>query len=270
MLKTKGRYLQISIYIMILVAFIFVMGITRNCSKIATTSIEGNSGGDTIDIAIIYNPNSLYLKDDSIMGLNMDIAFQFSNEEKIPVKIWPVADMEDAMEKLYKGIFDVLASVPLDNNIKERFPTSQSIFLDRLVLVQSCDSSGAGTEVKSSLDLNGKTITIASGSPAANRIKNLANEIGGEIEILEADGLSDELVCMKVAGGEIPFAVVNEKTAESIAKDFPILSYDNPISFSQFQVWLFNPNDSVLLQNFDKWFSVFKETDDYSTLLKKY
>ena len=266
----SGKYLQIVFYIFILISVVFLMGITRECGTLKTKNLEGNSGGDTIDIAIIYAPQSIYFHGDSLGGINKEVASQFSIDENLPVKLWPVANLQDAMKKVETGTFDILAALPLDQNIKERFLTSESIFLDRLVLVQLIDSVDSVSIVKTPLDLHNKRIEIPSGSPALQRLQNLANEIGGDIEVHEARGLSEELLCIRVAGGKIPLAVVSEKTAMAMSEEYPQLSYDNPISFTQFQVWLFNPNDSVLLKRFNDWFSEFKTTPHYNAILKKF
>lgn len=270
MTTSRAKYLQILFYIFIIVAIVFIMGITRKCGRIYSSPPEGNSHGDTLDIAIIYAPQSLYFYGDSLGGINKEMANRFAADENLPVKLWPVGNINDAMKKIENGTFDILAAIPLDQNIKGRFLTSESVFLDRLVLVQLLDSLSGQPLINSPLDLNNATVEIPSGSSAMQRLENLANEIGGNINIHETRGLSEELICIQVAGGKIPLAVVNEKTAAAMAKDYPLLSYDNPISFTQFQVWIFNPADSILLRRFNDWLSDFKKTDSYQEILRKF
>lgn len=266
----KGRYIQITVYVLLLIAAVFLTGIFKECSSYHPVAKEGNSGGDTLDIAIIYGPRSLYMYQDSLGGLNYDLAQKFSSETKIPVKIWPVSDVEYAKKNMEEGSFDILGALPLDNNIREQYLTSESLYLDRLVLIQLKDSLTGETMINSPLDLNGKTVHISAGSPAELRLSNLSKEIGGKIEIMMEPELSDELLSMKVAKGEIPLAVVNEKTVVELSEDYPQLSYNNPISFTQFQVWLFNKKDSELVLKFEDWFGNFKESEEYRTLIDKY
>lgn len=268
--KISGRIIQISAYILITVAVGFLIGITRECSHLHTSDKIGYSQGDTIDVAILYGPESLYLYTDSLTGINHDILNYFSDDNKIPVKIWPVSDISESMKMIESGAYDLMASVPLDNSIKERFLTSESIFLDKLVLIQNKDSVTGETIINSSLDLTGKSINIAAGSPAAQRLKNLSQEIGGEIQVIEEDNISDELLALKVASGDVPFAVVNERIARNIAKKYPNLSFDNPISFTQFQVWIFNPEDNDLYEKFNSWFESFRNGYDYNNILNKF
>lgn len=270
MVKGKRKYLQITVYVLLVIIFIFVMGITRNCSKINSVPPLGFSQGDTIDIALLYMPGGYYTYEDTIAGINLDLAEGFSEDLNIPIKIWAISDATEGMEKLESGAFDILASLPLDYNVKKRFPVSESIFLDRLVLVQLADSLTNNTEIKSSLDLDGKTIHVASGSSAAQRLSNLAEEIGGNINIIETPQLSDELLTLKVANGSVPYAVVNEKVVQKISQSYPQLNYDSSLSFTQFQVWLFNKEDSVIYNSFNNWLDQFRTTEQYREIINKY
>lgn len=255
---------------MLVAIFVFVMGIARDCGRLPSVAHEGFSGGDTLDIALIYGPGSYYLYDDSLGGINKEIATFYSDDLSLPVKLWPVNDPSDGLKKLETGAFDIVASLPLDNNIKKKFPVSESIFLDRLVLVQLSDTLGESKSVLSSLDLNGKEVYVASGSSAVNRLQNLSQEIGGNIKIIEEPEMSDELLCISVAEGGIPLAVVNERVASEIIKDYPYLQYDNSVSFTQFQVWVFNPQDSLLSIKFNDWLNTFRDTDTYRQILNRY
>ncbi|MCH5241083.1 MAG: transporter substrate-binding domain-containing protein [Muribaculaceae bacterium] len=268
--QKNTRYLQIIAYAMIAAIFIFVMGITRNCGRISSLPLEGYSGGDTLDIAFLYVPGGYYIYGDTLSGINLSVARQFSEETGTPIKTWNIADPAEGMAKLESGAFDIVASLPLDNYIKNRFNVSESVFLDRLVLVQLVDSVTNEKPVSSSLDLNGKTVYVTAGSSALQRMKNLAEEIGGNIKIEEVPEHSDELLTLKIANGTLPLAVVNEKVAKKIAESYPNLNYDTSVSFTQFQVWVFNPTDSLLSQKFNKWFDGYRNTDTYRSILNNY
>lgn len=270
MSKPSNRYMQLAAYVLILVIFIIVIGATRDCSRLSISSEEGYSKGDTIDIALLFGPGAFYFEGDSMGGINYMVAQEFSKETGSPIKIWPVTEPSDAEDKLSKGMYDILASLPLNNRLKQKFPVSESIFLDKLVLVQRVDSISGDTLVKSSLDLDGKIITVAAGSPGALRMKNLAEEIGGKIEVKESPEMSDELLCLQVANGTVPFAVVNERVAKQIAAKYPSLIYDSSLSFTQFQVWVFNESDSVTFAGFNNWFDTFRSTEAYKEIIRKY
>lgn len=193
----------------------------------------------------------------------------FGKETASPLKFWPIVNLHDALTRLENGKYDMLASLPSDNSVKQRFLTTRSVFLDRMVLIQLSDTSG-NTPIHSALELSGKTIHIQQDSPAAMRISNLSNEIGDSIYIKAEQDMSEEYLCMLVATGKVPLAVVNEKIANKMQSQYPRLSYDNPVSFTQFQVWLINKDDTLLLHKANNWLDEFQSKPDYRQLIEKY
>ncbi len=266
----KTKYRQTALYLLLLIGVFFVMGMTKRCNMLSPLSSlpEGQSKGDTIDVAIVYGPLSYYLYDDTLGGLNYDLINLMSKETGRPVKLWPVTDLNDALTSLQKNKFDMLVSLPADSSVKKQFLTTKSVFLDRMVLVQLQDSMGV-TKVKSPLDLGKDTVFIEKGSPAALRLSNLSEETANPIPVKQVN-LSEEYLCMKVAIGEFPLAVVNEKTAKRMKEQYPHLSFENPVSFSQFQVWLIPHNDSTLLELTDKWLDSCLNSPIYHDLLRRY
>ena len=253
-----------------LLGVLFLMGFMTTCKGNRLPPIsQGNSGKDTLDVAIIYDPLSYYIYSDTLGGINYDLLRRFENETKTPLKFWPVINLENTFEKLDDGTFDLLASLPSDYSLKKRFLTTESIYLDRLVLIQLRDSLGK-TKINSALDLAGESVYVVEGSPAVTRLRNLSKEIGDTIGILWEEDLSEEYLCMKVGAKEIPFAIVNEKTAKSMLKDYPDLSYDNPVSFTQFQVWLMPKADSTVYNKINRWFLDFKQKPSYREIIDKY
>lgn len=271
MQKIKKKHSQIVLYILLLAAVVAVMSSARRCSsggKLPPVE-SGGSAGDTIDVAIIYGPLSYYLYNDTLGGVNLDILKEFERDARRPVKLWPVVNLHESLAKLKSGDFDMLASLPADNSVKQRFLTTESVFLDRLVLIQLADSLG-NVKIKSALDLPGDTIHIQRDSPAAARLANLSNEIGENIPVVTDEKLSEEYLCMKVATGEIRLAVVNERLARSMKLKYPGLSYDNPVSFTQFQVWVLPKADTLMLREVNSWLSEFMKTPRYREIVGKY
>ena len=270
--RQGNRYLQIAAYLLITAIFVFIIGIARNCTNISSGPKEGFSGSDTLDIAILYGPASYYLyEEDSIGGINLDIERQFTEATGTPAKIWLKTDPADALKKLDSGAFDIVASLPLDNALRKKYPVSESVFLDCLVLIELKDSVTGLPAVKSSMDLDGKTIHVAAGSSGINRLNNLSKESRSiSFEVVEEPDLSDELIAIKVAEGSLPYGLVNERIAKSLALAYPNLHYNNTISFTQNQVWVFAPGDTAISEKFNRWFDEFRLTNQYREIINKY
>lgn len=271
MKRLKPRHSQTLLYILLLVAAIISMSWLKGCNYASKLPLmtDGHSKGDTIDVALVYGPMSYYLYEDTLGGFNYDMMHKMSHDLGIPVRLWPIVSLEEAMKKLENNSYDILASTPLDNNIKNRFLTTKSVFLDKLVLIQNSESNG-DVRIKSALDLGEDTIYLQKGSSAVSRILNLSNETGVSIPFKEVEDLSEEYLCIKVANGDIKLAVVNELTAKTLAVRYPSLSYENPISFTQFQVWLLSRSNHDLLSRVNLWIDSISDTPSYHTHLDRY
>lgn len=271
MQRLTPKYGQTALYVVLLVSVVLLMLFARRCGSAGPLPAlkSGDSAGDTIDVAIVYGPLSYYLYEDTLGGLNYDLLRMMEKDLRQPVKLWPVVSLDDALYRLKKNSYDMLASLPSDNSVKQQFLTTSSVFLDRLVLVQLADSNG-NQKINSALDLGNDTVFIQKKSPAAARIANLSKEIGAEIPVCETENLSEEYLCMKVASGDIHLAVVNEKTARAMKMNYPNLSYENPVSFTQFQVWVLPKSDTLLYSRVDTWLDSVSHTPAYRSLLQRY
>ncbi|MDE6021954.1 MAG: transporter substrate-binding domain-containing protein [Muribaculaceae bacterium] len=213
--------------------------------------------GDTIHAAIVYGPNSYRVLisengNDSIVGVNYQMLNDLEKKLGVKVDLVPVIDRDEALSKIKAGSYDILASLPADNYIKQNFLTTKEVFLDRMVLIQKRNENGT-LSVSSALDLEGDTVHVEKESAAIRRLENLKKEIGGKINIVEEPGLSEEYIAMKVGTGVWKYAVINEKIAEEMKKLYPMLDYSTPISFTQFQVWVLPFGKDSLLNTINRF-----------------
>ena len=263
------KYKQTLFYFVLLCIIIMAMVMTRSCSQTNIPQLRtGYSQGDTLDVGIIYGPLSYYVYGDTLGGLNLDLLNQFEKDTETPLMIWPIVNLSKAFGNLENKKFDIVASVPFDSWIKDNFAFTESLYFDRLVLVQL--SKEGKKNINSILELDGDTVFIPKNSPAINRINNLSNEIGGKISVFELEDLSEEYACIEVAAGNLKNAIVNEKIAKMMKEFYPDLNYESPISFTQFQVWIMQKNDTLLRNKINDWFNSYKSTTSYRQLLQRY
>ena len=217
----------------------------------APVSTGREAGPDTIRAALVYGPASyrvLTASDggDSIVGVNYHLLKDLGDSLGVVLEIHPVIERDAALAKVASGYFDILASLPADNHLREKFLTSTEVSLDRLVLLQRKAGDGS-LRARSALALADDTVHVEKGSAAVRRLLNLQKEIGDSIHIAEEEGLSEEYLAMKVASGVWRYAVVNEKTAAEMRSHYPDLDYSTPVSFTQFQVWILAQGRDSLL-----------------------
>ncbi|MBD5284791.1 MAG: transporter substrate-binding domain-containing protein [Bacteroides sp.] len=241
-----------------------------NCARGSSAAADGNSGGDTIDVAIEYSPLSFYQYDDTLGGYNYDLLRLLARDHNLVFNYHPVTAVSKPLEKLENGDYDLLvADIPATTELKEQYTLLEPVLLDKQVLVQRKDPKG-NVKIKSQLDLAGDTLWIVAGSSIEKRINNLAKEIGSDINIKHEDEYGAEQLFIMTALGEINNAVVNERVARELIDKYPNVDISTDISFTQFQSWLTSKANPALADSINKWLVDLKKTDEYQMLVEKY
>lgn len=221
--------------------------------------------GDTLNVAIDYSPVSLYRYGDSLAGFNYEMMREMAALYGFKVKFHPIASVNKALDKLKRGVYDVVISdLPVTASRRDSFRFTEPVYLDRQVLISG------DTAIRSRLDLAGKEIWALPASPAAERLRNLAREIGDTIYVRSDSINSAEQLFLLTAAGKIPMAVINAAKAATLAKDHPGIDISTPVSMTQFQSWVVRKNNPALADTLDACISRFKTTPQYRRLLNRY
>ncbi len=257
------------VYLLLLFSAIGAMIALNKCSK-PSVALQKGSSGDTIDVAIEYSPLSLYMYDDTLGGFNHDLINMIAKESGINIKMHPVVNLKESLELLDKGVYDIIAAqVPMTADFKDHYLFTDSIFIDRQVLVQKKDSLG-NIEVKSQLDIPGKTLHIIEASPVITRIRNFSRELGDTIHIITEKRYGQEQLFLMVETGEIEFAVINEKLAKEMAKKFPDIDISTAVSFNQFHNWILKKDNTELRDTINSNINRLRGTAKYRNLYNRY
>lgn len=262
---------NMKVYIALLIVAVAAMVALYRCAgRGGNVGHIAGSDGDTIDVAIEYAPLSLYMYDDTLGGFNYDLLRLLEREEGLCVKMHPVVNLKESLEKLDNGVYDiVVAQVPATVEFKQRYLFSDSIYLDRQILVQLKDSVG-NTKVKTQLDLAGKTLYAVGGSPAISRIHNLSRELGDTINVMPETRYGQEQLFLMVASGEIDYAVINYRIAESLSAQYPQVDISTDISFNQLQSWIMRKDDVVLCDSLNVWLRRIRKEPSYQETYSRY
>ncbi len=262
---------QTSLLTGLLAVAVLLMIMAKTCSAPAVyDSRHRPSGGDTVDVAIEYGPLSLYRYNDTLGGFAYDFIRHIEASAGLPVKFHPVMTLSEALEGIDEGYYRMaVAAMPLSASLSRNYASTVPVFLDRQVYVQMLDDSGK-VEVRTQLDLACRTVHVMSGSPVAERLRNLASEIGDTIYVVEDSEYGNEQLFILAATGEIPGAVVTERTAKALAADYPRADISTAVSFTQFQSWLLGRNDTILLHRIDSIIESEKSKRFYKGLEKRY
>lgn len=254
------------LYIVLLIVVLGSMWLLRICRHSSGSDVTDTS--DTVDVAIQYAPLSFYQVGDTLGGFNYDLLRAIGSQGGIRFKFHPVVNVNDALDGLDDGVYDmVVADIPATLSLAEGYSLSEPVYLDRLILVQRRDTVGMVSNV---MDLRGKEVHLPAGSTAAERLRHLSEEIGDTIIVHTDSVYGPEQLFLMVATGDLPMAVINERTARSMAADYPGVDISTVVSFNQFQSWLLRGNDTILRQRLDTLLVRFKQTAMYQDLSNRY
>ncbi|MFP4094840.1 MAG: transglycosylase SLT domain-containing protein [Cyclobacteriaceae bacterium] len=214
------------------------------------------------------------------MGYEYELLTRLASELNLRLQIKLSSDIEEAITMLNKGEGDIIAfNMAVTTRRKDEIAFTEHHNEVRQVLVQRRPANWhimkrheiESTLIRNPLHLDNKTIHVQRNSAYALRLQNLAEEIGGHIDIIEAEtGTDTEALIKKVAEGEIDYTVADEDVALVNATYYSNIDVSTPISFPQKIAWATRSNAPHLLQAVNEWIQHMKTQTDYYVIYNKY
>lgn len=219
-----------------------------------------------------YNQTGYYVFGDTIEGFQYELSQAIAKLSDLEVQTHLEMNLTKSFLVLEKGECDIIArNIPITSDIKARYLFTEPIILNKQVLVQRTAKANKGQEpIRNQLDLRGKTLHITKNSPALLRIRNLEEEIGDTIYVVEETLYADEQLAILVAKGDIDYAVCDQQIAIHSQKLLPELDIQTDISFTQLQSWAVRKDAPILLDSLNNWFRRIREDGTFEAIYKKY
>ena len=269
MLRERRKVIkgQTVLYVVLLGVTLALMVMLSHCDRPVVTTGDHPSGGDTLDIAIEYSPITYYSLSDTMGGFDYDLLRLVSRHSGRPMKFHPIVTLSHGLEGLNDSTYDILvAQYPMTAGGRERYLFTQPIYIDKQVLVQR-----ASTGVRRQFQLAGDTVWVVKGSPMQARIEGLSREMGDTIHVMCDPTYGAEQLLLRVAAGEIKFAVVNQSIARLMSARVPGLDISVDISLSQFQAWVLRKDNQALCDSLNHWLDAVKSDNaQYEQLHTRY
>jgi membrane-bound lytic murein transglycosylase F len=233
-----------------------------------------------LEAIIDNNSISYFIYKGTPLGYEYELLQHLCKSLKVKLKIKVISGIDEAINQLNKGGGDVLA-FPLTIT-KERtnyLSFTQPHYTTHQVLVQKkpanwrlqLPSVVEKKLIRNPLDLVGKEIYVMKGSSFNERMKNLSQEIGGDILIKEDSATAEtESLIRKVATGEIKYTVTDQTIAMVNSLYYPNLDINTAVSLPQQIAWGVRKNSPLLLESIDQWFASIKRSGLYQLLYDKY
>lgn len=124
--------------------------------------------------------------------------------------------------------------------------------------------------IRNQLDLGGKVVYVQKGSSFEQRMKNLSDEIGDSIRLIEMPDKEVEELIELVANGEIDYTVADENVALVNQIYYPNLDVKTAVSFPQNLAWGLKKSDGLLKKEINSWLKEFKNSPQYTAIYNKY
>lgn len=227
-----------------------------------------------------YSSTGYFIYKGEPMGYEYDMLNAYAKSIGVQLQIILVNDMDGIFDQLNKGIADIAAAnltVTQERSKWVRF--TDPLLTTRQVLVQRKPENWkrmTGDQIekkmlRNTVDLGGKVVHVRKGSSFYERMKNLSEEIGSEIFVIQAGGNkeTEELISM-VANGQIDYTIADENVARINQTYYPNIDISTAVSFPQHVAWALRMNSTDLAASINEWLVKENETGAQSYIYGKY
>ena len=268
----------IYIYILLIVCIVFLMmmlwKINHSADQITLTSrdLPEIEKSGILNVVTDYNSIGYYVFGDTIAGFQYEMTKALEKDWGIKVNLFLENSLNDNLQGLKLHKYDIVArNIPVNSELREDFAFTESIMLNKQVLVQRKAANNNGVEpIRNHLELKKKTIYVPKDSPSILRLNNLAGEIGDTIFIRQDSTYETEQLVVMVASGDIDFTVCDEEVAKRLAERLPEIDIETDISFTQLESWAVRKDSPVLLDSLNLWMNRFRKTKAFKEMVQKY
>ena len=286
-------------YILLLVSLTFVIFIScqsgQKQEQTKSTSVSGEEvkmeprvdidlpeirKRDTLRAIMSYSSTSYFLYRGQPMGYEYELLKRLANHLDLNLEVVIAEDMDRMFKMLNIGKGDIIAhGMTITQERKEKINFTHHHTVTHQALVQRKPDNWRQMKlhniekqlISDPIELIGKTVHVRENSSYYQRLQNIEEEIGGDIDIQTVSGeLTTEDLIRKVANKEIDYTVADYNIA-SINKTYnPILDIGVSVSFSQKTAWALRKNSPELLQEINSWITSMKRKTDYYVIYNKY
>lgn len=232
-------------------------------------------------VALLDNNSfSYFLHKGKPMGFEYELLSLLAKELEVELEIKIVQDIQKMYQMLNTGEGDIIAhNLTVTRSRQEIVTFTHPLLLTKQVLVQRKPENWRQMKihdikkslVQNSLGLIGKEVVVRKNSSFSKRLKNLSDEIGGEIIVREASGeVETEELILQVVSGEINFTVADKNIAQILANEISDIDISLELSSSQKIAWAVRKNAPSLLTRANKFLHEIKKQPTFNVLYTKY
>jgi len=227
-----------------------------------------------------YSATSYFIYKGRPMGYEYELLTRLADHLGLELEILIEDNLEQLFRRLNKGESDIIAyGLTITGDRKDLVKFTDYLFTTRQVLVQRKPDKWKQMKlheideklVRSPLQLIGKKVQVKKASSYEERLKNLSEEIGGKIDVIEAGGDSTtEQLMEAVSTGKIDYTVADQHIALINQAYYQNLDVQTPLSLPQRIAWAVRKKSPKLLNEVNDWIRKMKKETDYYVIYNKY
>ncbi|MEZ5008617.1 MAG: transporter substrate-binding domain-containing protein [Chitinophagales bacterium] len=226
------------------------------------------------------NSYSYFVYKGTPMGYEYDLLKALAEHLEVELEMVVAKNTEDFYRLLNEGKGDIIANniiVTSDKKEKAAF-TEYYNFVKQVLIQRKPDNWWQLSKdnldkqlIRNPIELIGKEVHVQKNSSYALRLKNLSQEIGGDINIVYHPGNTpiEELI-QQVSEGTIDYTVADNNLGLMNATYFKNIDIETDISFPQMVAWAVRKNSPELLAAINEWILDVRKNGKYLSIYNKY
>lgn len=229
-----------------------------------------------------YNASSFFIYRGQPMGYEYDLLKLFADEIGVELEIKTPSTWDSLYIMLNKGEGDIIAANLIINlELAKKVAFSRHHSETRQMLVQRLPRGYRRLKrhqiekrlIRNPIDLIGKTVTVRNRSTYAHRMRNLIDEVGGNInlDLVKTDIETEQLIRL-VSEGIIDYTVADENVATLNSSYFSNIDTKTAVSFPQRVAWAMRKNSPQLKKAVDDWMAELRANNNptYYVIYNRY
>ncbi len=226
------------------------------------------------------NSFSYFIYKGRSMGYEYELLKLLADHLKVDLKIKLISGVENAIAQLNSGEGDILAfPLTITKERTQYVSFTRPLINSYQVLVQRKPENWRDLSpdqldqsvIRNTADLIGKEVHVMKSSSFSERLKNLSNEIGGDILIREDSAAAEsESLIKRVATGGIDFTVTDHPIAMVNATYYPNLDVSTVLSLPQQIAWATRKNSPNMVIAVNAWLEKIKKEATFMVIYNRY
>jgi membrane-bound lytic murein transglycosylase F len=233
-----------------------------------------------IRVLVDNNSFSYFVYKGHPMGYEYELLQLLAKHLNVHLKIQVTSGVDHAFDQLNRGEGDLVAfPLTITKPRREKVSFTRPHYNAYQVLVQRKPANWRKlrqTEIdklmiRNPAELIGREVHVIEGTSHQLRLRNLSEELGGDILIRSDTLISEsESLMRKVALGEIDYTVADHTMARVNAVYYPDIDVSTVLSVPQQIAWAARKNSTDLIGAVDHWLETIKKEPTFMVIYNRY